>query len=340
MISKKKIIVIVGILCLVLLGGCGKKEETTKTVMYEFGDSVVTYGEFYIYARTIQEDYQKTYGEGVWDLELNSDDGSKSMTDITIEDIVEDINRVKVMVSKSEEMNVKLSDEEKDEAKQQAQQFYDGLTHKDIDLAELDLDTVVTVIEENMIASKVYDKVIADCDFEISDEEARMTTFYDIVFECYEEKKDGTIEEFSEEKKDLQYEKANEALSSLAQDDDVTYESIVDKYNLKYSNSYTMKKSDIVDEYGETIADKILSLSEGEVSSVIKSDYGYHIFKMINPNDEELTKKNKAEIVEQMQKDYFDDIYAKWEKKYDAHFSVETDVNGDLLKQFPFQDVK
>ena len=50
MISKKKIIVIVGILCLVLLGGCGKKEETTKTVMYEFGDSVVTYGEFYIYA--------------------------------------------------------------------------------------------------------------------------------------------------------------------------------------------------------------------------------------------------------------------------------------------------
>ena len=120
----------------------------------------------------------------------------------------------------------------------------------------------------------------------------------------------------------------------------MTYESIVDKYNLKYSNSYTMKKSDIVDEYGEAIADKILSLSEGEVSSVIKSDYGYHIFKMINPNDEELTKKNKAEIVEQMQKDYFDDIYAKWEKKYDAHFSVETDVNGDLLKQFPFQDVK
>lgn len=334
---KKTIILILTILCVSLFTGCEQEVETEKTVVYEFGDSLITYGEFYVYGRTIQEDYQKTYGDGVWDLELTTDEGTKSMRTVTLEDIVSDINRVKVMVAHAQELEVKLTKEEKEEARVQAETFYKGLTHKDIDLAELDLETVITVVEENMLAEKVYEQVIVDCDFEVSDEEARMSTFYDIVFECYEEKKDGSVEEFSQEKKDLQYEKASEALATLAQGDEVTYESIVEKYNLKYSNSYTMRRADIVEEYGETVADRILELSEGEVSAVIESEYGYHIFKMITPNDEELTKKNKIEIVDQMKKDYFDDIYEKWEKKYDSHFDMDTDVNKEVTKEFPFK---
>ena len=85
-------------------------------------------------------------------------------------------------------------------------------------------------------------------------------------------------------------EKANEALSSLARDEDVSYDTIVDKYDLKYSASYTMSRTEMIEEYGESVADKILSLSDGEVSTVIQSEYGYHIFKMLKANDEELTK--------------------------------------------------
>lgn len=69
-----------------------------------------------------------------------------------------------------------------------AETFYKGLTEKDISEAEITRDLVVQVIEENLIAEKVYKQIIADYDFEISEEEARMTTFYDIVFECYKAK--------------------------------------------------------------------------------------------------------------------------------------------------------
>lgn len=334
----KLILITCSILCFGLLLGCNDTDEEQVTVVYEFGDSAVTYGEFFVYAKTIQEDYQKTYGEGIWSLELTTDDGTQSMRDVTIEDIISDINRVKVMVAQAQELGVTLSDEEKAEAKNQADTFYSGLTNKDIKLAELSEDIVVQIIEENMIAQKVYEEIIADCDFEISEEEARMTTFYDVVFECYEAKKDGTVEEFTDEKKDLQLQKANEALSSLAQEEDVTYESIVDKYNLQYSGSYTMSKTEIVEEYGDSVANKILNLSDGEVSEVVRSEYGYHIFKMIDSKNEELTKKNKEEIVSRMQREYFDETYAKWEKKYDSHFSIETDVNKDLLSQFPFAE--
>lgn len=335
---RKILIMVTAALCLCTMPGCEKTEEDGPTVVYEYGDSVITYGEFYIYARTIQEDYQKTYGEGIWSLELETDDGSKSMRDVTLEDIISDINCVKVMVSQAENLNISLKDEEREAVRQQADAFYSGLTKKDIELAELTEEDVIRVMEENMIASKVYQQIISDCDFEISDEEARMTTFYDVVFECYKVKKDGTVEEYTEEQKALQLEKASEALASLAQEEDAVYEEIVDKYNVKYSGSYTMKRTDIIEEYGESVAEKILALSDGEISPVIQSEYGYHIFKMIDSNDKELTKKNKEDIVARMQREYFDETYEKWAKKYDSHFDIDVDVNHELLNQFPFKD--
>ena len=136
--------------------------------------------------------------------------------------------------------------------------------------------------------------------------------------------------------KATQLQKANEALSSLAQDENVTYQDIVDKYKLQYSNSYTMAKAEMVEEYGESVADKMLAMSDGEVSTVIQSQYGYHIFKMIKSNDEELTKKNKEDIIARKQKEYFNGVYEDWLKAYDSHFNISEDVNMEMVKDFPF----
>ncbi|MGN0153682.1 MAG: peptidyl-prolyl cis-trans isomerase [Lachnospiraceae bacterium] len=339
---KKRILaVLLGIVCAAALCACGKQNiEETKTVVYEFGDCQITYGEYFIYAKTVEEDYQKAYGNGVWSLELTTDTGKSTVKEVTVQDIISNINRVKVLVAQAEEMNITLSDNERAEAENAATAFYNGLTEKDLSETEITLDIVKQVIEENMIAGKVYDQVIADYDFEISEEEARMTTFYDMVFECYSVKKDGSVEEYTDEKKATQLEKANEALSSLAQEEDVSYESIVNKYNLQYSASYTMSRTEMVEEYGESVADKILALSDGEVSTVIQSEYGYHIFKMLKVNDEDLTKKNKEEIIASKQKEYFNGIYEDWLKHYDARFNMEEDVNMELANKFPFTDTE
>lgn len=337
--KRKWLAVLIGLLCIFSFAGCGKQEkEDTNTILYHYGDADITYGEYYIYARTIEEDYQKAYGNGVWSLELTIGDEKQSVKDVTIQDLISDINRVKVLVAQAEEMKVALSDNERAELENQAAAFYSGLTEQDIQEAEISRELVQKVMEENVLAQKVYQKIIADYDFEISEEEARMTTFFDMVFECYEVKKDGTVEEFTEEKKAAQLQRANEALSSLAQDENMTYEMIVDKYNLQYADSYTMAKAELVEEYGESVADKILALSDGEVSTVIQSQYGYHIFKMLQSNNQELTKKNQEEIITQKQKEYFAGIYEEWEKKYDSGFNAEKDVNMKLANRFPFSD--
>lgn len=336
----RKMMLIVCAVCVLILTSCGetKNEEEKARAVYEFGGSEITYGEYYIYAKTIAEDYQQTYGNGVWGLELSTDDGTDSVKDITIKDIVADINRVKVMNSHTEDYGIVLSDEELSEAENRAKEFYDGLTEKDIADTEITEELAKQVITENMLAKKVYDQVLSDYDFEISDEEARMTTFYDMVFECYELKKDGSVEEYTPEKKAVQLERANEALSSLAQEEGVSYENIDNKYNLEYSSSYTMSKNQMIEEYGNSVAGLILELSDGEVSTVIETPYGYHIFKMLDFDDEELTKKNKAQMISAKQKEYFNGVYADWLKSYDSRFSFDEDVNEELINRFPFSD--
>lgn len=336
---KSFIIFAMFVFCAVISTGCGKdSEEVKRTVVYEFGNEEITYGEFYIYAKTVEEDYQKAYGKGIWSLELEVEDEKSTVREITLIDLIHNMNRVKVLVNQAEKLNLSLGENEKAEAGNIAAEFYKGLTQKDIEETEITKNLVIKVIEENMLATKVYNQIISEYDFEISEEEARMTTFYDMVFECNAIKEDGTVEEYTEEKKATQLERANEALASLAQEEDVSYEDIVDKYDLQYSASYTMSKSELSEEYGEQITDKILSMTDGEVSTVIESDYGYHIFKMIKSNDEELTKKNKEEIIAKKQKEYFSSMYEEWEKKYDSHFNFQQDVDMDLAGKFPFSE--
>lgn len=328
-----------GMMLVFSLVACNKLEETeTAKVVYEYGRSTITYGEFYIYAKTVEEDYSKAYGNGIWSLELSTDEGKSSVKEVTIKDIIYNINRIKVLVEHAEDLDITLSEDEKAKAQTTASTFFEGLTEKDIKETEVTKELAVQVIEENMLAAKVYNQIISEQEFEISEEEARMTTFCDMVFECYSVKQDGSVEEYTEEKKATQLEKANEALSTLAQDEEMTYEMIVDKYDLKYAATYTMSRSELIEEYGESITDKILELSDEEVSVVIESEYGYHIFKMLQSKDEELTKKNKESIIANMQKEYFNGVFEDWSKKYNSRFNYEEDVNKELVNKFPFTD--
>ncbi len=336
---KKIMAFMLSVCCLVSLAACGKQDEVDAAkVVYEYGDSIVTYGEFYIYAKTVEEDYKKAYGNGIWSLELSTDEGKSSVKEVTIKDLIYSINRVKVLVAQAEDMEIALNDKEKAKAENMAETFYSGLTEQDIKETEVTKELAFQVLEENILAEKVYEQVISEHEFEISEEQARMTTFCDMVFECYQVKQDGSVEAYTEEKKATQLERANEALSTLAQEEETTYESIVDKYDLQYAATYTMSRAELIEEYGETITDKILELSDGEVSVVIESEYGYHLFKMLQAKDEELTKKNKESIISQMQKEYFNGVYEDWAKKFDSHFRFEEDVNEELVNQFPFTD--
>lgn len=334
-----KIILMVGIMSVFLLSGCVEEmpiSEEGKETVYEFGKEKISYGEVYIYANTIKENYESTYGPGIWSIELENSEGIlKTVESVTREDIIESINRAKVLASKANKYNISLSEENKAEIKEKAKAFYEGLTKQDLETSRITLPLVEKIYEENTMASKVYKKVLMEQDFEVSEEEARMTTFFDMIFECYTLEEDGTITPYSDEKKTEQFKKANEALHRLATEENMDERDIVIQYDLQYTNTYTLSKIDIIKEYGEEVSDVLLGLSDGGFSKVVESEYGYHIFKMIQIHNVDFTKENQANMTAEKEKEYFAVLYEKWLKEYDGRFNYQRDVNMEVFEEIP-----
>ena len=70
-----------------MLSGCGeKKEEETKqtssgTLVFQYGNNLVTKGEVYIYIETVRERYEMQYGSDVWQTVLPDGGAGTSMTE-------------------------------------------------------------------------------------------------------------------------------------------------------------------------------------------------------------------------------------------------------------------
>ena len=45
---------------------------------------------------------------------------------------------------------------------------------------------------------------------------------------------------------------------------------------LKYAGTHTMSRDDILSTYGQDTLDILYSMSDGEVSTVVETEYGYH----------------------------------------------------------------
>ena len=246
-----------------VLSGCNqnKKPEPTDTkssVVFQFGDNIVTLGEVYIYAQTV--------GERV------------PMTDIVKEEVVNEIVRVKSMVTHAGEYDITLSETEKNMITEEATVFYEGLTDQDIADMELSYEKVYKVMEENTIANKVKSKVLADTPIEVSDEKARMTTFYDMYFQCYTINADGVVKPYSAEDKKIQYENALQACSTLATasiDGDREagdIEKLAEYYNLENAKEQTMSPEAIYETYGEDVYNLLYSMKNGDYSTVVETE--------------------------------------------------------------------
>lgn len=335
-------ILIVALLCMALsIIGCGKEkpvaQASTKDVVFKIGNQSVSYSELWIYANTIKEGYEKSYGTGIWDIAVeDNDEGSYTIEDVTRRDIIDTIIRTKILVSKASEYEVSLSGEEKDEVNKQAEAFIKNLTDDDIEECGASVELAMTVFEENAIASKVYAKILKGNTYEVSEEDARMTTIYDLVFETYNLDEDGKTIEYFDEEKEARLDEANEAFNKLATGENVVIEDIVSQYALKYAGEHTLSYDDMVTAYGEKACSVIYSLSDGECSQVIQTEYGYHIVKMIASTDSTATSSNRDALNKENEKRYFDELFVKWKKDKMGSFNYDKDVNMDVYSRIKF----
>ena len=151
-----------------VLSACGKKsggEDSSKerVKLFSYYGCDVYLDEAMIYAKAIEESYEAAYGEDIWNITYEATDGSKmKFEELIKEETIEQMKMVKVMITTAKEEEIALTEEEQEEMGQQAKAFYEGLTDQQIEEMGISLEVVVRVYEENRLADKAYEKLVAD----------------------------------------------------------------------------------------------------------------------------------------------------------------------------------
>ena len=345
----RKLIAILLCICLMvpMLSGCGEKKEEPEqtsngTLVFQYGNNLVTKGEIYIYIETVRERYELQYGSDVWQTVLPDGGEGASMENLTREEVVNEIVRVKTLCAHADELGIVLSDEELSELNRKADDFCERLTDEQLQSMEITKEKAEKVMQENAIASKVEAKILDDRKIEISDEEARMTTFYDMYFECYSMDENGVVTPYTEEQKDQQYRNALQACATLAATDlrdfaGAAIGRLAEYYQLNEAKMQTMSPSQILETYGQDVYDLLYSMENGQYSTVVETQYGYHVFQMIALTDQAKTNEQKIVLYNQQVQEALSDTLTKWQAQIDPVFkypdSVDMDVYDSIVNE-------
>lgn len=200
---------------------------------------------------------------------------------------------------------------------------------------EITKEKAEKVMQENAIASKVEAKILDDRKIEISDEEARMTTFYDMYFACYSMDENGVITPYTDDQKKQQYENALQACSTLATADlkdntGAAIEKLAEYYQLDQAQTQTMSPSQILETYGQDVYDLLYSMENGQYSTVVETQYGYHVFQMIALTDQTKTNEQKIVLYNQQVQEALSDTLTKWQAQIDPIFKYPDSVDMDV----------
>ncbi len=340
---KKIILLLMACLMGIALFGCGESEntDTGKDVVFRYNGQDICIDEVYVYAQTLKEKYESKYGKDVWSQNIVTDDGLEmDAEDAARRETISKIVKTKTLITRSDEYGISLTDSELRKQDQDAEKFYELLTDEQIAEAQLDEDTVKRVLEESALADKIYAYVMKQSSTEISDEQARMSTFYDMFFECYSEDDFGNITLYPQSKIDAQKKKADAAYAAIAEESDnpdLNISFLGSAKELKYAGTHTMSRDEIVSTYGQDALDILYSLSDGQISTVVQTEYGYHIFQMISITDEEATAENKQKLTDAADGEYYDNLMSDWISELDSSYSYSKRVDMDVYNKISFK---
>ncbi|MCM1272281.1 MAG: peptidylprolyl isomerase [Clostridium sp.] len=333
-------VVIFMVLFCVAFTSCGKEElveQQDDTVVFSYGGSDVTVGEVYIYYLTVKENYEALYGEDVWTMSIATEADAISVSALLREAVIDEIVRIKTLVAHATEYDIALTDADKKKLEEQALEFYNGLTDEDIERLDVDAALVTKVLTECNMAQSVEEALLAKDPVEISLEQARMTTFYDLYFNCYETNGNGDIVPLSEENQKKQYENAVDACGLLTtatiendEESEIRVEDVATLYKLDMSGEYTYSPAQIKKTYGEDICDMLYAMENGEHSTVVETEYGYHVFKMIALTDEDATMNKKNQMTNDAINEKLGTTLEDWKLKMDRDFKYPDSINMDV----------
>ncbi len=348
-----------------LLPGCSrKKTEIVLTTdfledeVFRIENSSCFKREVMVYLVNSENSYDLLFGPEIWRTKLPADDtddeassdaadydsafsvsianenesGENPANDgVTVEDkyketILARLAQIKALDLLAAKRGVMLDEEDEQKITAAAKFYMDSLNEEEIELMDVTEADIYAMYKDYALADKLYHAVTDGIEPEISDDAARTITIGSILVKTYKTDAYGNRTDYSKEDMLKAYERALEIKQKL--DDGTEFDVLADSYyNEDSQTEYTFGRG-VMPYALENVA---FSLGNGEISDIIKTDYGYHIIKCKSTFNKEATEKNKQTIITKTKQDTFNALYE------DFVTTLKSNLNEPLWQSISYE---
>jgi len=262
-----------------MLAGCGGNLPSMSELKESKGYSDA---QTMIIITTEKNRYQDVYTDQIWSVKVD-DEGTTFQTYL-LNEVKNFMINMKTMNLLADKQGIELGNAEKETVRQLSEEYFTGLTDKDIAFMNVTREDVEKMYEEYHLANKVVNELTKDLNLEVSDNEAKVIEVNEIV----------TSER----------EKAEEAYQKL-QEEGVKFADIAKTYSEEEEMNQKIGRGDLAKE----LEDAAFGLMAGEISRPIASGSRYYIFQCVNDYDQNATQERKKELFKERKNQAFRQVY-------------------------------
>lgn len=297
-----------------VFSGCSKKKGivrlekgdiTENSVVMKIGSTGVRYSEVRNYCYLLKSQYEGKFGDKLWDYKLG---GKTTVGDEAKQEIVNMITQLKVIKETAEDEGVSLTNEEKDQAVQEAEELMESASEEDRKEYFLSVQALAGLYEDNILANKMFYVATDEADTDISDDEAKQISIQYIEIITNGTDQNGTVINMDSATKAKALQRAKNIRKEALKAEDFQ---VFAEDNSDCAETQLICGRD-TDKLDKNVADAAFNLKKGEISDVIEGDSGYYIVYCVNDYDEDSTYARKEEIIEERQTNMFKKKYAEW----------------------------
>ena len=307
-LKKLAALVLAGALCLSAFTGCAT--DTNKAIATLGEETIpVSIANFICkYQKVMMDDmYSSYFGENMWSSDLSG--SGVTMEEEVKDSVMESLHELYTVKAHMADYNVELTEEEQQKIKEAAVAFIEANTPEALEEMSATEEVVEELLSLYTIQWKVYEKIIAEADVTVTDEEANMRGYTLISVGIAGEYDDeGNYTEYTEDKVKAIKEEVEKAQLALI---DTDLEAIAEEYDYNIQTGAYAKEDATLE---LELLKAMDALKEGETSDVIETESALYLVRIDTDCDEEATEQNRKSLISEREYAFYEEILTGWQK--------------------------
>lgn len=308
------------------VAGCGKLN--TNEVVAKVDDTEISLGLANFYIRYQQGVYETNYAEmkggidKMWSTEVSKD---KTYEESVKESTIKLLEKMCIMEDHMKDYDVELTADDEKAIDDVVKAFVKANGKSEKEVISGDEATVSRLLTLMTIQKKVYDKVIAEADTNVTDDEAKRSGMQYVLFPFTTQDENGNTKTLTDDEKKALKEEAEKFAENAKQQED--FKGFAEKSG--YSAVDSTFGADTTAPT-EALVKELVTLKVGETTAVYEGTPGYYVARVTSDFDKDATEQHKKDIVKDRQEAKFTEVYNAWKKKADVTEKLK------LLKKIDF----